>query len=292
MAAKAFREQVHEAKQCRDATLVSFSHIINDVKNNERIDVDAVASIIAQVQSCIENDTRLASMMMHYKVLDDQDYLIPHGLNVAWLAMGVATWMGIDASTVQDVGSGALLKDVGILRLPEQLRFSPRAFSDEERSLMEQYPIHSVHLLEHARAFSTTTLMVAYQAHERCDGSGYPRKRHRMFIHPMAHLTAIADVYSAVTCPRPHRKGVSPYEGMTTILEEAKRKHLDTEFVRSFLDCFTLFPIGSYVELSNGSIAQVIRSNGAQHTKPIVAPLDRTGTTSDREIDLHQDSPE
>lgn len=129
-------------------------------------------------------------------------------------------------------------------------------------------------------------MMIAYQSHERPDRSGYPKGRHRMLIHPFARIVGAADAYVALSSQRPHRDGRIPYQAMTTLLEEANRDRHDRDAVRTILDCLSLFPLGSYVNLSNGSRARVLRANPGLHTRPVVLQLNADGTDSDVEIDL------
>ena len=140
--------------------------------------------------------------------------------------------------------------------------------------------------LEKVRGLSDLSLIVAYQIHERGDGSGYPRQRHRTTIHPLARLAAIADTYAAITAHRPHRTARGPYEAMEILLRETSRDRFDRQVMRSFLDCISLFPIGSQVRLSDGQFAKVLRANPGLHTKPAVVPLQGDGTESGTELDL------
>ena len=85
-----------------------------------------------------------------------------------------------------------------------------------------------------------------------------------------------------------------PYAAMECIVRMARTKDLDPEIVRALLRVLTLFPIGSFVVLSDGSLARVIRRNGDLYTKPIVQMLqDPSGATvpQDRDeaiVDLSQ----
>jgi HD-GYP domain-containing protein (c-di-GMP phosphodiesterase class II) len=116
----------------------------------------------------------------------------------------------------------------------------------------------------------TEVRLVGYQVHERFDKSGYPRNRAGLSIHPYARIVAIADAYTAMTCPRPYRPALMPFEAARQILDECSAKKFDSIYVRAFLDCLSLFPIGSYVELDDGHRARVIRANPGRHTEPLV----------------------
>ncbi len=94
------------------------------------------------------------------------------------------------------------------------------------------------------------------------------------------------DVFAAMTRPRPLRPAFMPYQAMKEILVDGSRGKLDPTIIRAFLDCVSLFPIGSYVELSGGVRARVVRANPGQHTRPVVVEVNDVGESSGTVIDL------
>jgi HD-GYP domain-containing protein (c-di-GMP phosphodiesterase class II) len=233
----------------------------------------------------IRTDPALPLLMLKLRG-DDDEYLFQHGMNVAMLSITVAHTMGFNRDQVFDVGLGAMFQDIGMLRVPEQIRLAKRAITPDERLVIERHPISAADILERAGSLGQTALMVAYQAHERVDHSGYPRRRGGQFIHPLARIVNVADTYAALTCTRPHRPAITPYEAIVKILQAARDGHFDRRVVRGFVDCLSLFPVGSYVQLSDGTVARVMRSSGAQHTRPTVVPLNADGTETDIELDM------
>ncbi len=111
---------------------------------------------------------------------------------------------------------------------------------------IRNHSVHSANLLESAKSVTQTTLLVAYQMHERCDGSGYPCGRRDTYIHPLAKIAGAADSIVAAGGWRPHRPALSLYESMVKVaLMETKRGRFDPDFIRALLDYMSLFPIGS-----------------------------------------------
>ncbi|MCH7814447.1 MAG: HD domain-containing protein [Planctomycetes bacterium] len=202
------------------------------------------------------------------------------------MSMTVATQLSVPQDQVLHLGVGALIHDVGMLRVPPELRQAPRQLTEAERFEVSRHPLHTLDCLERVGNLNDLSLIVAYQIHERGDRSGYPRQRPLTTIHPLARLAAIADTYAAITAQRPHRNARGPYEAMETLLRETSRNRFDRQVMRCFLDCISLFPIGSYVRLSNGQLAKVLRANPGLHTQPVVVPLHDDGTESGIELDL------
>jgi HD-GYP domain-containing protein (c-di-GMP phosphodiesterase class II) len=131
--------------------------------------------------------------------------------------------------------------------------------------------------------------MVAYQMHERCDGSGYPRGCQGGRIHELAKVAAVADVFVALVCPRPHRPGIVPYHAVKKILLDTKDGLFDVKAVRALLKTVSLFPIGSYVALNDGRVGRVVRASGDFYDRPIVEVWRRDDPYHNRSlVDLSQ----
>jgi hypothetical protein len=92
-----------------------------------------------------------------------------------------------------------------------------------------------------------------------------------MCIHPFARILHVADAYLAMTAQRPFRPPLMPYAAMECLVRQAERNQVDADVVRSLLRVLSLFPIGSFVRLSDGRVAQVVRSNAHSFVRPIVA---------------------
>jgi HD-GYP domain-containing protein (c-di-GMP phosphodiesterase class II) len=203
-----------------------------------------------------------------------------HSLRVGMLAMSLGANLGWDEQTLLDLGVGCLLHDVGMLRVQRATYRNKRFLLSPEFAEVVKHPLLTFELLKKcADRVPDSARMVAYQMHERCDGSGYPRGYAADQIHDLAKIAAVADVFVALVSPRPHRPGLVPYHAMEKILHDTKNGLYDTEVMRALLKTVSLFPIGSYVRLSDGRVARVIRAGGEQYDRPIVEirqPADAT----------------
>ena len=201
------------------------------------------------------------------------------------MAMPVATTANVPEDQIPEIGMGAMMQDLGMMSVSGELRFAPRSLTEAERAEVERHPTYTVDLLQRL-GVPDTSLMIAYQAHERPDRSGYPNGRHRMLIHPLARLVSAVDAYVALSSKRAHRPNRSPYEAMRVLLAEANENRQDADAVRAILDSLSLFPLGSYVTLSDGNDARVVRANPGKHTRPVVVVLNTDGTETACEVDL------
>ena len=164
-----------------------------------------------------------------------------------------------------------------MLRVPDRVYAAERSLDEAEFERVAAHPLHTFDMMaEHLNAVPLASRMVAYQIHERCNGSGYPRGRRTGLIHEAAKVAAVADVYIALVSPRPHRPGLMPYYAVEHLLYGVRDGLFDSSTVRALLKTVSLFPIGSCVELSDGRVGRVLRSDPADYTRPVIETW-RTG---------------
>ncbi len=218
------------------------------------------------------------------------EYPSRHSLHVGSLAMALGARLGYDTNTLTELGIGCFIHDLGMLPLCHGVCHSNRTLSEGEFAEVTKHPVITFELLNrHMSWISAGARMVAYQMHERCDGSGYPRGRKANQIHPLAKVASVADVFVALLSPRPHRPPTVPYYAVEKIVYDAKNGLYDPDIVRAFLDTVSLFPIGSWVELNDRRLAQVVRSGGRKWDRPVVEAWDHPHPDSTRTaIDLSE----
>lgn len=280
-----FRDEAHKGRALYQITVDQVEDLLADMSKGTKVSMTSVRKLLNRFVGMIALDGALLPSVT--SLWDSEnEYLAQHSVNVSLLSMTAAARQGLPPDDVREIGLGAMLQDVGMLKLPYELRHAPRTLTEKERELIHQHPYYSVAALEKCDGVSGISMMIAYQSHERPDRSGYPRGHHGMFIHPYARIVAAADAFDAVCSKRPYREAISPYKGMEFLLRECKRGHFDGNVIRNFLDSLSLFPVGTYVRLSDGRNAKVLRANPGEHTNPVVLPLGSDGFEDNVELDL------
>jgi len=199
------------------------------------------------------------------------DYPSRHSLHVAMLAVAIAANLGWDEKALIELGIGCLIHDIGMQRLSGVNHQDPRVFSQSEFEEITKHPLYSLELIDRqSDRVSETARLVIYQMHERCDGSGYPRGRKKEQIHEAARVAAVADVFVALVSPRPYRPDMIPYYAMEKVLRDVQANLFDPNAVRALVQMVSLFPVGSFVGLSDDRVGKVIRCNHDQYTRPII----------------------
>jgi len=288
LALKNLREEVMRGLERHTATSTLLGEMCEMLQKGKSVAGDKTQDIMREYVDLVTLDFDVLPMIVSMQKVQG-DYLFDHSVNVALLSMAMAAQVGMDREQITGVGLGGLLQDIGMMRVPELLRTATRPLTTNERLLIEDHPIYTLDFLEKIQGLPAVAMFVGYQSHERCDSTGYPRRRSGMLIHQDAKIAAIADVYTAMTSPRPYRPALTPYEAAKTILVEGSRGKFDRAIVRAFLDCVSLFPVGSIVELNDSTRAQVVRANPGFHTRPVIAPLDADSKPTHVLVDLAEE---
>lgn len=220
--------------------------------------------------------------------------LSQHCLQMSLLGMAIGTELNLDENNVRNIGLSGLVHDWGMTRVMNKITKWRGNLSPIERMEVQKHPIFSLELLENVAGIPSVVPVVCYQVHEQPNGKGYPRGRTSQMIHMFARILNVAHSYVSLTSSTDDRPALMPYAAMEFLLRQTNDKSIDPTAMRALLNLLSLFPVGSFVTLTDGSAARVIRRNQEFYTSPIVQiiqtadgknmdPLD-----SDNIIDLNQ----
>ena len=147
-------------------------------------------------------------------------YTKSHQTEVSRVSTAIAKELGWDEHRIEGVGIGALLHDVGKIGIPDSIVKNQNKLTDEEYEVMKAHPTIGYHIVKHID-FPWPIKEIVYQHHERLDGSGYPNGLSGDDIIDEAKIVAVADVYNAVSCDRPYRKGLGHDAGIKVLRAES-----------------------------------------------------------------------
>jgi len=201
------------------------------------------------------------------------DYLPDHAISVAVLSMAIAAHMKLSLELIKEIILGALLFDVGMLAIPKRIRSSSGPLTPADRMRVQQHPIYSLSMLEYLPGLSPIARLMGLQHHERLNGTGYPTTAATDGISDFSRIIAAADIFAASTNPRAYKSQKLPYSAVAELIHMAHNGLLDPRIVKALLAAIGLFPVGSYVLLSNNMNAQIVGTNSAKIDRPLVRAI-------------------
>ncbi|KPV42422.1 hypothetical protein AN477_17650 [Alicyclobacillus ferrooxydans] len=216
-------------------------------------------------------------------------YLYTHCMNVGTMASVLGMAAGFNNDRVFKFGLGAMLHDIGKIKVNQGILNKPGKFTEEERAEIEKHCELGYEMLIKQPDIPSVSAHCALQHHEKFDGTGYPRKLRGSEIHEFGRILAIPDVYDALTSNRVYRPAMLPHEAVEYLFAQSG-SHFDPEFVRLFLNHINIYPNGTPVQLSNGLYGVVARANSHNLQRPVILALNDNGhKITPYELDLSQE---
>jgi HD-GYP domain-containing protein (c-di-GMP phosphodiesterase class II) len=162
-------------------------------------------------------------------------YLVGHSRGVAELATQAARRCGFEPTDLAKIRRGALVHDLGRVAVPVRIWQKAAPLTPDE---WEQVRLHAYQSerVPTRSPFLAALASVATFHHERLDGSGYHRGAAAAAITRSARLLAAADVYHAMTEPRPHRHALSPERVTKALIQEVRAGRLGADAVTAVLE--------------------------------------------------------
>ena len=158
-----------------------------------------------------------------------------HAAGVATLVGAAAARCRLDAATAVKVGRAALVHDLGRVAIDARTWQKPGPLSAHEWERVRLHPYHTERVLSRS-PFLADVAQIAGAHHERLDRSGYHRGCSGAELPMSARLVAAADVFQAMTEPRPHRPGRAPEQAAAALATEANAGRLDPDAVAAVIE--------------------------------------------------------
>ena len=197
-----------------------------------------------------------------------KEFLVSHSMRSTVYAITIGMQLRLPLSNLVELGVSCIVHEIGMIRLPPQLYMTERALNASDKKMIFTHPIISYNILQEFE-FPLKVCLGALEHHERENGTGYPNHLPSEKISIYAKIIAVACSFEAITAPRHYKDAQSSYEAMVDMLKNNKQFY-DENVIKALLYSLSLFPIGGYVYLSNGKIAQVVDVNPENPKNPVV----------------------
>jgi HD-GYP domain-containing protein (c-di-GMP phosphodiesterase class II) len=203
--------------------------------------------------------------------------LAKNAVNTAILSAHIALEMKFPSHRIMQTITGALLHDVGMLRLPSELVKKTGALSTEELRRMQTHTLYSYRIVHEEMNYSTEMGTLVLQHHEHWDGSGYPQGMAGEEIHFGARIVSVCDAFEAMVSEKPYRNSMLGYQAMKNLLADNSRRFAP-DVLKALITVMGIYPIGSIVLLNSGAMARVVNVRREAPLRPrLVVLVDQSG---------------
>lgn len=248
----------------RDRLLELFGRI----RNHEPVEQDRINKIVDELFKLVEGTPNDLVQYMLYGMQGETGE-VENALNTAVFAALVGQKMQINRHRLLILVTGALLHDIGMLRVPGDILAKKGKLSEEERRQIQTHPVHSYKIITRDLSYGEEVGRTALQHHERWDGTGYPRRIKGDAISLEARIVAVSDSFVAMVSHKPYRTSMIGYTAIRNLLSDNGTR-FDPAVLKVFIQVLGIYPIGSIVLLSDSSVCRVLENRSATPLKPVV----------------------
>lgn len=256
------------AKNVHTGAVDKLMNVLGHIRSGGSVSMPELEVITgAMVDSVLRNSTAMALLVRMQQV---DEYTAAHSMETSVWALVFGRHLGLDRESLNAVGLGGLLLDVGKTKMPIELLNKEGPLTDAERAYLRTHVDHSLEILKEASNVDARVLDMVAAHHERFDGSGYPRGWKGNQIPVFGRIGGICDSYAAMTSNRPYAKAMSSYDAMREF-KSLSDKLFQAEMVEQFIQAVGIFPAGTLVELNTGEVAVVLKEHQTSRLRPEVA---------------------
>lgn len=199
-----------------------------------RQNVDRCRNLIKHILNDVMNSSGVMTTLS--SLVDHNAYTYVHSVQVATYSIALHVRMfELSRDELMDVGIGSLFHDYGKVYVPRVLLEKPGKLSASEFMEVKKHPVYGYSTLKDLDIFTPVALGIVKHHHEKENGNGYPDGLSSYDIARSSKITAIADVFSALTTNRSYREALSKETAMDIMYGEMEGS-FDMQYLNTFRD--------------------------------------------------------
>ncbi|MCR5765291.1 MAG: HD-GYP domain-containing protein [Treponema sp.] len=235
---------------------------------HKEIDKEEIAETVEELCGFIKNNQRYILRINPIFENTGKNFLIIHTMRTTIIAITIAMYMRMPFSKIKELGTACILHEIGMLRLPPQIYITDKKLTPGERIQITKHTLFGYAILRDLE-FPLNIQLGVLEHHERENGTGYPRKLSGEKISSIAKIIAVACSYEAITSSRGYKESSYNFDAYLQLLKNADHSY-NPAIIKALFYTVSLYPIGSYVYLSNRKIGVVVDTNPDDPKSPVV----------------------
>lgn len=238
---------------------------------HKEIDQEELSDTVQELCIFIKEHKRYILRVNATIEVEGRNFLIIHTMRTTVLCLAIALQLHLNLSKMIELGVTSILHEIGMLRLPPQLYMTSRKLSVREKAQISKHTLLGYTIIKDLN-FGLSVQLGVLEHHEKENGTGYPRRLTGEKISSSAKIIAVACTYEAISSPRSYKDEKSTFDALLELLQNKEHAY-DGSVIKALLYTVSLYPIGTFVYLSNRKIAEVIDTNPDNPKTPVVQLL-------------------
>lgn len=236
------------------------------LSNQKSINIEKISNIIDEIISQLLDVDDIILTLSRIRTIDDYTY--EHSVNVCVVSLVIGIDLNLEPYKLKQLGTGALLHDVGKISISEDVLNKPSTLNAEEYNEVKAHTEIGYQMLLNS-GISEEAAQIALYHHERYDGSGYNRNLCGEEIPLLSRIVTLADSYDAMSNNRVYRRGLPP-DVVYKEIASLSGRHFDFDITERFLRRIDLFPVGTGVVLNTNHKGVVVSPNKLLPQSPVI----------------------
>jgi response regulator RpfG family c-di-GMP phosphodiesterase len=203
-----------------------------------RFSPEILAPVVAETSSADDSpigETEAILIAVAQAVEQRDPQTARHCERLAFISVALGLALHLDRTSLIALYRGGFLHDVGKIGIPDSILFKPTHLTAEEWVVMRSHTQRGEEICRHIKAFRPVLPIIRHH-HERWNGTGYPDGLRGKQIPLLARVLQIADIYDALTSPRPYKRPCSVKQALRVIAKETARGWRDPQIVSLFFE--------------------------------------------------------
>ena len=262
-----------EAKQVYNFLTGAIKYLTKYYDNFRELDILPLVPVSDKVKETIFQLKEHKDLLLNieFDLKESDSYIIYHSIKTTILVLAIADFLKFPAHKQIEIGIAAMLHKLGMFLLPSKLYEKKGTLNPKELQVIRTHPVISYKTLK-AAEFPVSIFIAILEHHEHIDGTGYPRKLTGDKISLYGKILAVASAYAAATTKRPFRSELDGHSGIMDLLKGKGTKY-DENILRTLIFIMSLYPVGTFVQLTNSAKGIVIKTNLSTPKNPILKLL-------------------
>ena len=224
--------QLTQFAEVPDYQLDKFMEIYRTARKSRKLHMVGIAEIVSSFVTAMTNHGEAFLALAPLRSMDEYTYT--HSTNICLLNLAQARLLGISGPMLIEIGTAAMLHDVGKMFISSEILNKAGKLDKEEWEQMQQHPLLGAEYLLNSPGVSRLAVITAYEHHMRYDGQGYPPPPAGWTMNVCSYMTTISDFYDALRTRRSYRDAL-PFDQIGSIMLESAGTALHPELTHSFL---------------------------------------------------------
>ncbi len=253
--ARLYRKDLRACEKQFQTSLRQVRALMTTMKHSPIQAASQAEDLVEDLMPAFTDQADFLLHLMNTSAVDDTLYY--HSLNVTILSLLLGAAAGVAREDLVLLGLGAVLHDVGKIRIPDRVLLKKTPWTTAERKLYELHPRYGREIMAKLESFPGDALAVIEQHHESLNGKGYPAGIGAAELGTPARIVAIANRYDDLCNARGTGQAMTPADALSFMYSREADAY-DRELLQVFIKQMGVYPPGTVVCLNDGRMGLVI----------------------------------